>query len=625
MLQRVVDAPHHTVHPNAPDDAAALRRRRLVFAALVTATTLGLLGLMAWTLSPLGFSAVDLALLTLFGITLPWTVIGFWNAVIGLGLMRLTRDPAAAVNPYLVPYLVGEPDWQRARSQPLSRTAILSCIRNEDLERVIHNLETMLDELRGAGVVPGFSLHVLSDSDWPNLIDDEARAFERLRLRWAGIIDVRYRRRPSNPGFKAGNIGEFLSRHGDEFDYALVLDADSVMSVRAILRLRQMMEDNPRLGIAQSLVTGLPSASLFARVFQFGMRLGMRSYTLGSAWWQGDCGPYWGHNAMIRLAPFMAHCKLPQLPGKGPLSGWILSHDQVEAVLMRRAGYEVRVVPMEDGSFEENPPNLLEFIRRDLRWCHGNMQYFHLLKLDDLKPVSRVQLILAILMFAGSPAWLGFVCLSSLSFIVGYGDLAFRGDAGMMLFAIIMTMVFAPKLATIIDVLANAELRARFGGGLRALASSLTEIVFSMLIAPIMAIAHTLFMGGLVLGRKKQWPAQHRDAGALPWTPLFAKLWPQMLFGALGFVWFATALPLGFAAWLALPVIAGPAIAVLIGWSTAWPQLGFASHRAGLWLIPEETTPPDTIAALALPILGGEAADPVIGADERATVLDAAE
>lgn len=620
MLQRT-DTSIRPDYSNMPDDAAQMRGRRLFFGALVSATVLALLALMAWTLSPLGLSAVDLALLTLFGITLPWTVIGFWNAVIGLWLMRLTRDPVAAVNPYFV----REPDWRRARGRPMSRTAILSCIRNEDLERVIQNLETMLNELRVAGVVPGFSLHVLSDSDWPNLVDDEERAFDRLRLRWAGIIDVSYRRRPSNPGFKAGNIGEFLSRQGDQFDYALVLDADSVMSVRAILRLRQMMEDNPRLGIAQSLVTGLPSASLFARVFQFGMRLGMRSYTLGSAWWQGDCGPYWGHNAMIRLAPFMEHCKLPQLPGKGPLSGWILSHDQVEAVLMRRAGYEVRVIPMEDGSFEENPPNLLEFIRRDLRWCHGNMQYFHLLKLDDLKPVSRVQLILAILMFVGSPAWLGFVCLSSLSFIFGYDSLAFRGDIGMTLFAIIMTMVFAPKLATIVDVIASSETRKRFGGGARALLSSLTEVLFSMLIAPIMAIAHTVFMGGLLFGHKKQWPAQHRDAGALPWAPLFAKLWPQMLFGLLGFTWFAAALSMGLNAWLALPMIVGPAIAVLIGWVTAWPQLGYASHRLGLWLIPEETSPPETIVSLGLPILGTSTAALAIEPNNEATVLEAAE
>src|SRR5690242_7700143 len=147
------------------------------------------------------------------------------------------------------------------------------------------------------------------------------------------------------------------------------------------------------------------------------MRLGMRSYTLGSAWWQGDCGPYWGHNAIIRLAPFIAHCRMPVLSGNGPLSGHILSHDQVEAALMRSAGYEVRVLPIDGVSWEENPPTLVEFSRRDLRWCQGNMQYWRLLSLPDLKPVSRYQLFLAILMFIGSPAWIGLLVLATMALV----------------------------------------------------------------------------------------------------------------------------------------------------------------------------------------------------------------
>jgi membrane glycosyltransferase len=613
--------------PRGPAGQEGLGMRRVIFGTLVAFGVIGLLGLMMMTLSPGGFSAMDIALLALFSITLPWTVIGFWNALIGLGLMRFAPNAALAVNPHL-PERV---DRERARQSPRSRTAILSCIRNEDIGRVVHNLEAMLGELQDTGAAAGFALHVLSDSDWPALIGEEARAFERLKQRWVGMVDVHYRRRTDNPGFKAGNISEFLGAHGDNYDFMLVLDADSVMSADAVLRLRQMMEDNPQLGIVQSLVTGLPSASLFARIFQFGMRLGMRSYTLGSAWWQGDCGPYWGHNALIRVAPFKTHCELPKIGGSGPLSGWILSHDQVEAVLMRRAGYEVRVVPIEDGSFEENPPNLLEFIRRDLRWCHGNMQYFGLLRLKGLATVSRIQLVLAILMFIGSPAWLGFVCLSSLSYVLGYDGLAFRADTGMALFAIIMTMVFAPKLATIVDVLLDHEQRRRFGGAVRLVAGSFSEIIFAMLVAPVIAIAHTLFMGGLLLGRKGQWPAQYRDAAALPWPPLLIKLWPQTLFGALGFAWFAAALPMGFGAYMALPVIVGPVLAVVLGWATAWPQVGLASHRAGLWSVPEEIVPPRTILSLGLPVLEGHPAQmaarlaPRPSAHAKGTILEAAE
>ena len=166
-----------------------------------------------------------------------------------------------------------------------------------------------------------------------------------------------------------------------------------------------MMQAHPKIGILQSLVVGMPSASAFARIFQFGMRHGMRSYTMGQAWWVGDCGPFWGHNALVRIKPFHEQCDLPMLPGKPPLGGHVLSHDQVEATLMRRAGYEVRVLPEERGSWEENPPTMLEFARRDVRWCQGNMQYLKLLDLPGLYPMSRFQLVWAILMFIGIPAW----------------------------------------------------------------------------------------------------------------------------------------------------------------------------------------------------------------------------
>ena len=232
-----------------------------------------------------------------------------------------------------------------------------------------------------------------------------------LKAKWQGRLGLTYRRRTDNTGFKAGNVFDFCTRWGADYDLAVTLDADSFQTADSILRMVRIMQIEPKLGILQSLVVGMPSTSAFARIFQFGMRLGMRSYTLGSAWWQGDCGPYWGHNAVIRLAPFIAHCHIPPRPD----GTHILSHDQIEAVLMRRAGYEVRVLPEEGASWEENPPTLLEFIRRDLRWAQGNMQYWPYLVMPGLKPVSRYQIAFAMLMFLGSPAWMGLLVLGTLA------------------------------------------------------------------------------------------------------------------------------------------------------------------------------------------------------------------
>src|SRR5262249_32076290 len=241
-------------------------------------------------------------------------------------------------------------------------TAVLICIRNEPPERVVRNLAPMLGELAASGSADRFHVYVLSDTTDAKLGAVEETTFAALASKWGKHIVVTYRRRNDNTGFKAGNIRDFCERFGASHDLAITLDADSIMPASAMLRLVRVMQAEPKLGIVQALVIGSPSMSAMTRIFQFGMRLGMRSYTIGSAWWQGDCGPYWGHNAVLRLRPFAQHCELP-LDRRGR---HILSHDQIEAVLMRRAGYEVRVLPEETLGFEENPPTLIEFIRRDL-------------------------------------------------------------------------------------------------------------------------------------------------------------------------------------------------------------------------------------------------------------------
>ena len=382
---------------------AVLTRRRALYAALVVATIAAVLWLAVIAVPPM--SAGGLTFLVLFTITLPWSVVGFWNALIGFLLMRFSEDPAVAVNPLAASIRGDEP----ITSSP----AIVMCIRNESTDQVIRNLQPLMAGLIEARAEHKFHVYILSDSSFPEVVAAEEAQFDGFIAKWQSRIPITYRRRTENTGFKSGNIRDFCDRWGKGHDFALIMDADSFMPAETVLRLVRIAEANPSLGILQTLVVGMPSVSVFARVFQFGMRLGMRSYTLGSAWWQGDCGPYWGHNAIVRLAPFIAHCSMPLLPGNGPLSGDVLSHDQVEAALMRRAGYEVRVLPVDGVSWEENPPTLMEFSRRDLRWCHGNMQYWQLLTLRGLKPVSRFQLAFAIWMYLGSPAWMAMTAIGT--------------------------------------------------------------------------------------------------------------------------------------------------------------------------------------------------------------------
>ncbi|MEA3639668.1 MAG: glucans biosynthesis glucosyltransferase MdoH [Lamprobacter sp.] len=564
--------------------------RRFLFAGLVVLTTSAALGLMIWALQAGGFDGLDVLLVLCFAMTLPWTVIGFWNAVIGLLIMRFSADPARAV----CPLLAAADD-----SSPIdSSTALLSCIRNEDAVLVARNLDRMIDELVGAGVAAHFKVYVLSDSTWPEVIAAEEERIGWLTDRWRGVIEVVYRRRAENPGFKAGNVRDFCARWGAAHEFMVVLDADSLMSAETLLRMVRTLQSQPQLGILQTLMVGLPSDSAFARPFQFGMRLGMKSYSLGAAWWQGDAGPYWGHNALIRLRPFIDHCELPRITGEGPLSGWVLSHDQLEAAWMRRAGYQVRVMPTEGGSWEEHPPTLLEFIRRDLRWCQGNMQYLRLGRkaLAGLHPVSRWQLRFAVMMFLASPAWLLLMLVGLLRFGNGDADLVYLSAPVLALFVLVMGMVFAPKLATLTDTLSRRAGRQRFGGGMWLILGSLTEVLFSTLLAPIMAIAHSLFLFGLVFGRAVVWGPQRRVTHGVQPLEAMRRLWPQTLFGVFAVLWLVLfASPGGL---LLSPFVVGALLAVPIAVSSASPTLGRLVTKRGLWRTPDEIEPAPLVRAV---------------------------
>jgi membrane glycosyltransferase len=564
-----------------------LPRRRAIFGALAAATTFALLGLAAMALREGGLDALEVAILVLFAVTLPWTVIGFWNALIGFLVMRLANDPVATVFP-----AVGR---LRDESPIALKTAVLVCVRNEDPLRVLRNLSPLVKGLAADPAASQFHVYILSDTSDAALIADEARAFADFAEAWRDRIAVTYRRRVENHGFKAGNIRDFCERWGREHDIAITLDADSVMPATAVFRLVRLMALEPDLGIVQALVVGLPATSAFARIFQFGMRFGMRSYTIGSAWWQGDCGPYWGHNAALRLKPFMEGCELPILPG----GAHVLSHDQVEAVLMRRAGYAVRVLPEEDLGWEENPPTLVEFIRRDLRWCQGNMQYWRFLAMPGLKIVSRCQLAIAILMFLGSPAWVGLLLLGT-ALAVRAGPIVDAPYAWALL-AVILFMWFAPKIATIIDVMLRPALRQSYGGTARLLASVAIETMFFILLSPIQWFSHTLQLARLLVGGSTGWGAQARHDHAVPLSQALQRFWLHTVVGLV------SASALLFRNQAAIPIMfligGGPLFSIPFAVVTAAPALGRLLIALRLCSLPEETSPPEILRVLDVPAL----------------------
>jgi membrane glycosyltransferase len=548
---------------------SVVRNRRLVFLAANLLTYAAMLAMFAHALPWTPLTAI---LFAAFAIFVPWSVLGFWNAAIGLTL--LFRPRAASPTP----------------QGPPPRTAIIMTIRNEDPDRAVARLRTIQRSIDATGHGARFGFFLLSDTSQPDIAARESRAMTAWQADSTDPNRLHYRRRARNTGFKAGNVMEFCQTWADEFPLMVTLDADSLMSGRAILHLVRIMQANSGFGIVQSLVAGLPSASAFARIFQFGMRHGMRSYTVGQAWWTADCGPFWGHNAIIRTAPFRDHCTLPVLSGRPPFGGHILSHDQVEAVLMRRAGYEVRLQPVAGGSWEDNPPTILDYIRRDLRWCQGNLQYLRLLTTPGLYPVSRFQLCWAILMFISIPAWT--IAIALLPLAIWHARIPWL----IALYWLYLLMYLSPRLAGYLHTAAGARRRARYGGLARFAAGAACELVFSLIQFSITSLHTAGFIAAMLFGRSASWGGQLRDTRNVSWREAARALWPQTLFGAALHAALVTTAP-AILPW-ALPYTVGYLLAIPFAVLTATPTFGAWCVRHGLCSVPEDHDPPPELAAL---------------------------
>jgi membrane glycosyltransferase len=539
--------------------------RRLLAALLIVTVAVGLTWLMAGVLGAHAWNPAKILLLVCFAGTAPWTGLCAANALLGFLVRMLARDPAR--------FVFGIEDSLPLPSHP-PPTAIAVTVRNEILSNVLPPLRRLLDGLDAAGHGDFFSVFILSDTQAADAAAEEA-ALAAFRAADKNPARVRYRRRAQNIGFKAGNVMDFLDHHAAGFELMVTLDADSEMSADAVLRLVRAMMANENLAIAQHLTVGRPTAAALPRLFQFGMRAGMRTWATGQAWWQGDAGPYWGHNAVLRIAPFKQYCRLPKLPDGSE----ILSHDQVEAALLAAAGWAVRLLPDETGSSEANPPALPEFLRRDARWLAGNLQYRHLLFLPGLAPMGRWQLVQAILLFAGAPLYTCVLLLAAIEAARGASVPAGPAAAVTLLW---LALLYAPKLLGYTEVLLKSKERARYGGAPNFLLGAAVEFIFTLLLDAIGTTSKTLAM----LRSSTGWAPQNRAARGVGWVEATRMLWPHTLLGLLAFSGFA------LGGWVpvlwALPLAGGLLVAIPLCVLTADPRIGAWLQAKKIAAIPEQ-------------------------------------
>ncbi len=543
--------------------------RRLLVALLSLLTAAALMLLMHRALAPGGWTVAKAVMMGSFGFASLWVGLCFVQGVAGFAIL-MRHAPGGA-------------GWGAGQWIPASRIAIGLTVRNEDMTAVLPPVRRLLDALDAAGAGQAFGLFILSDST-DAAAGAEERAVAAFRASDPDPSRIRYRRRADNARFKAGNIMDFLEHHADGFELMLVLDADSQMSAAAVLRLVREMETNPRLGIVQHLTVGLPASSAFPRLFQFGMRAGMRTWATALAWWQGDECCYWGHNAVLRIAPFRAHGGLPLLPDGRP----ILSHDQVEAALLAGAGWGIRLLPEEDGSFEANPPALPEFMRRELRWLAGNLEYRHLLRMPGLRPMGRWQLIQAILLFGCTPFYL--VLLFAAAFAAATDrESPFPAGAVLAVMLAWAGAIYAPKLLGYLEVLLKPDLRARYGGARGLWVGAAAETVFTLLMDALSVVSKTETTARLLLGMRPAWTPQNRSDRGVSWAEAARLLWLHTVVGLAAFAGFAQA-GWGAVFW-ALPLAGGLLVGVPFCVLTADPRFGGWLRRWRVAAVPEELRP----------------------------------
>jgi membrane glycosyltransferase len=560
--------------------------RRLAFGMLVGATSLALAAWLASIVASDGFGLVEVLLLALFTLYVPSLAIGFWNAALGFALLNRPRIAYAPVSA------------AAGADGPIpARTVIAMVLRNEPPARAFAQLNVLAASLARTGHLDCFDFFLLSDSNRAEVIAAEEAAFKEFRAAGGSTIRRFYRRLADHVGFKSGNVHDFCENEGRTYDLLVLLDSDSLMTGAAVLRLVRQMLAKPSLGILQTFSLGLPSRSLFSRIFLFGHRHGMRCTMTGAAWWQGDCGHYWGHNCIIRMAPFAGHCRLPYLPG-GPFAGRRIancaSHDQIEAALMRRAGYEVRFLPEEGGSYEDNPPAFPEYIRRYRRWSLGSLQNLKLLDIPGLVPMSRFHLCLLADRYGGAAGLVVFALLAAWAAAAWPSGQSFPLVSAGALYCVWLLLYFSPKLFGVTDALLRS--REHFGGAARLLAGCLVEIVFTFFLAPVSMFAAAAALLRLLFHRTDKWDGQQRDSYRLPWAAAFAEFWPPTLFGFALLAFLAVSAPHALP-WF-LPFVAGLLLAVPFAVITASPIVGGWAASRKLCATPEEIESPEEVGAI---------------------------
>ena len=546
-----------------------------------------------------GWTGAKLLLLVVFIIIFLLSSIGCVHGLTGF-LLRGTAEPRRITNP---------PDFRNRNIESIN-TALVFPIYNEDVSRVCEGLRATYKSLAATGQLQSFDFFLLSDSDdsdkW---VEEECRWYELVRELGA-LGRIYYRRRTRNDGKKSGNISDFLRTWGGRYRYFIVFDADSIMRGETLVDLVKLMEAHHDAGMIQTVPGLVNATSLFGRIQQFSNRLYTPIFITGLNFWAQGVGNYWGHNAIIRTEPFMHCCDLPHLPGRKPFGGQILSHDFVEAALMLKENWQVWFAYDLEGSYEEGPQDIIANGQRDRRWCQGNLQHTMVTLARGLRGTSRIHLLLGILGYLASPLWLAFLLIFNWILLfkeyTGLSDITVGAftpfllltgtQHAFLIFAVCMAVIFLPKILALLDLALDDQRRSAFGGMRKATLSALAETAFSALHAPLQMLWHSKFIATVLIGLGVHWGPQQRTADGLKWSAAARAHWGHT---AIGLLWGSAVWSIDRPSfWWFAPVATGMVLSIPLSVFTSRSRYGELARQSGLFLTPEELSPPPEIAEL---------------------------
>jgi len=601
-VDAMADAADAAARPAHPGRRWRVRaaHRRLILVALIVTQTIVATDFMAQVLPYHGRQPLEVAILVLFGVLFAWISAGFWTALAGFWLLARGYDR------YAISHRMAGSSAASISAQ--ARTAIVMPICNEDVPRVFAGLRATYESLSQTGALERFDFFVLSDTGNPDTRVAELDAWLALTRTVNGFGRIFYRWRQHRIKRKSGNIADFCRRWGRKYRYMVVLDADSVMSGDCLTSLVRIAEANPDAGIIQTAPRAAGRDTLYARVQQFATGVYGPLFTAGLHFWQFGESHYWGHNAIIRVAPFIRYCALGRLPGRGALSGEILSHDFVEAALMRRAGWGVWIAYDLPGSYEEMPPNLVDELARDRRWCQGNLMNFRLFSMKGLHPAHRAVFMTGVLAYLSAPLWFLFLVLSTALlaihtltepkyFLQPYQLFPvwpeWRPEWAVTLFTATALLLFLPKVLAALRIAATDPVH--HGGRLRLAVSLAGEMLLSALLAPIRMLFHTQFVTMALAGRSVRWKSPPRGDNETGWSHALTRHGWQTLVGIAwaALVWWLNP---SYLWWLA-PVVGALILSIPLSVLTSRTGLGRKLRRRKYFLIPEESHPPAVIRA----------------------------